>query len=331
MDKYRFISGILNYSRVFVLIALFIFFSMTTETFWSITSWDNIANIVFQQMPFLLLLTISSGLAILLNGIDLSIGSSVAMISCMVGLVLNKTYNAWLGIIIGIAMGLAVGLFMGFVIAKIKVSSFVTTYSMQWVLSGIALVLLAGKQIYDFGPDFRPMFITHRWTFLVIAMGVLILMIFLASKTRYGRAIYAIGKNPEAAKLSGINTDKVIIITYMLSGAIMGLASVLYIANLGSAEPVIGGDFPMRGMAAALVGGISFGGGRGRIVDTLVGSMIMLILTNGMIQIGVPSVWQDFITGLVIVMAVFLERGIEKMNMKIKIKESREFKAVSQG
>lgn len=320
MNKYHVASRVLSYSRIFVLIVLFLFFAVSTDTFWSITRWSNVANIVLQQVPFLLLLTISEAIAILLNGIDLSIGSGVAMISCMVGLILTNTYNPWLGILGGIGMGLVLGFVQGFLIAKVKVSSFVTTYSMQWVLRGIALVLLAGKQIYDFGPDFRPIFISNRWTFFIIAIVVLLIMMFLLEKTTFGKAVYAIGKNPQAAAISGIHTNKVVLISFMLSGAVIGLASVLYIANLGSAEPVIGSDFAMKAMAAALIGGICFGGGKGRMIDTLVGSMIMLVLTNGMIQIGVKSVWQEFIIGLVIILAIFLERGIEKLNTKITAK-----------
>ena len=320
MNKYRVASSVLSYSRVLVLIALFIFFSVATDTFWSITNWGNITNIILQQVPFLLLLTISETIAILLNGIDLSLGSNVAMISCTVGLVLTNTYNPWLGILTGIGLGLAVGLLQGFIIAHIKVSSFVTTYSMQWVLRGIALVLLAGKQIYDFGPDFRPLFITYNWTFFVIAIAVLIFMVFLFSKTTFGKGVYAISKNPQAAAISGVNTKKTVMLCFMISGGVIGLASVLYIANLGSAEPVIGSDFAMKAMAASLVGGISFGGGRGRMIESLVGAIIMLVLTNGMIQIGVKSVWQQFIIGMVIIGAVFLERGIEKLNAKISAK-----------
>ena len=317
MNKERFLNGLVKYSRVVVLIVLFAFFSLTTTTFWSPTKWSNITNIVLQQLPFTMLLAISMTLAILLNGIDLSIGSAVALISCFAGWVLNRTYNAWLGIFGGVLMGLVLGLIMGLLISKVKVSSFVTTYSMQWILRGLALVLLAGQQIYDFGPDFRPIFTSSRYTFFIIAIVVLAIMMFLLGKTTYGKAVYAIGKNQNAASICGINTDKVITISYMISGGIIGLAAVMYIANLGSAEPVIGSDFAIKAIAATLVGGTAFGGGKGKVSNAFVGGLIMLILTNGMVQIGVPSEWQQFVIGAVIILSIILERGMEKMSAKM--------------
>lgn len=322
MNKYKFAKSMLKYSRVFILIILFAFFSAAADTFWSPAKWGNVTNIVLQQVPFLMLLAISMTLSILLNGIDLSIGSGVALISCFVGLILNKTYNPWLGIFGGILMGLVMGLIMGVLISKVKVSAFVTTYSMQWILRGFALVLLGGKQIYDFGPDFRPIFTSSKYTFFMISIVILFIMMFLLGKTTYGKAVYAIGKNKEAAAISGINTGRVITVSYMISGVIIGLAAVLYIANLGSAEPVIGSDFAIKAIAATLIGGTAFGGGKGKMSNAFVGALIMLILTNGMIQIGVPSVWQQFVIGAVIILSIIMERGMEKMGNKVSLAEA---------
>ncbi|MCB7305741.1 ABC transporter permease [Bariatricus massiliensis] len=322
MNRYKLAKSMLKYSRVFILIVLFAFFSIATDTFWSPTKWGNVTNIVLQQVPFLMLLAISMTLAILLNGIDLSIGSGVALISCFVGLILNKTYNPWLGIFGGIVMGLVMGLIMGILISKVKVSAFVTTYSMQWILRGFALVLLGGKQIYDFGPKFRPIFTSSKYTFFIISLVILLIMMFLLGRTTFGKAVYAIGKNKEAAAISGINTGRVITISYMISGVIIGLAAVLYIANLGSAEPVIGSDFAIKAIAATLIGGTAFGGGKGKMSNAFVGALIMLILTNGMIQIGVPSVWQQFVIGAVIIISIIMERGMEKLGNKVSLAEA---------
>ncbi|MFV0363329.1 MAG: ABC transporter permease [Suipraeoptans sp.] len=321
MRNTNILKGLVKYSRVIILIVLFIFFSVTTDTFWSPTKWGNITNIVLQQVPFQMLLAICMTSAILLNGIDLSIGSGVALISCVCGLVLNMTYNPWLGIAAGLAAGALMGVFEGVLIAKVKVSAFVTTYSLQWVLKGFALVLLGGKQIYDFGPDFRPIFTSNKFTFFIIAIVILLIMMFLLGKTTYGKAVYAIGKNKEAAAISGINTSRILIISYTISGVIIGIASILYIANLGSAEPVIGGDFAIKAIAATLIGGTSFGGGKGKVSNALVGSMIMLILTNGMVQIGIPSVWQQFVIGVVIVLSIIMERGMEKISLRLTLRE----------
>jgi ribose transport system permease protein len=303
------------YSRPIILVVLLIFFSIVTSTFWSINNWSNVLNIVLQQLPFLMLLTVSMIIAIILGGIDLSIGASVALITCGIAFVLQQTYNPFLGIVTGLVMGLIIGFINGILIAKVKVSAFIATYSMQWILRGIALVLLGGKQIYDLGPDYQKIFTSSPYTFLIISAVVVVVMWFIVSKTVLGNNIYAIGKNINAARISGIKTDKVIIASYTMSGVVIAIVSILYLANVGAAEPITGTDYPLRAIAAALIGGTAFGGGMGKITHSAIGAMIMLTLTNGMIHLGVPSVWQQIIVGAVIIVSIIMERGMQKLSI----------------
>jgi len=304
---------LLRFSRPLVLVILFIFFSIFTDTFWSLNNWSNVKNILLQQAPFNILLAACMTISIILNGIDLSLGASVALITCICGILLRNTGNAVLAISVALTIGAIVGLINGVLIAIIKVPTFVATYAMRWVLNGLALVLLGGYQIYDLGPTFRKIFISNSWTFFIIMIVVVLILNFVMSRTVFGYRVYATGMNANAARISGIRTSKVTISIYVLSGLIIGLVSVMYLANLGTAEPNIGGNFAINAVAATLVGGTTIGSGNGKMSNAIVGALIMLVLTNGMIQIGVPSVWQQFIVGTVIILSIVMERVLQKV------------------
>lgn len=306
---------LLKYSRLLVLAALFLFFSLSTETFWSIHSWSNVANIVLQQAPFTILLAVCMTIVIVLRGFDLSIGSAIALISCIAGIILNRTGgNVVLALTVSMALGAVIYLVDAFFITYVKVSTFIVTFSMQWMLRGLAMVLLGGRQVYDLGTDFRALFTSNRYTFLLIMIVICVLVTVLLRKTVFGREVYAVGKNETAAEMSGMRNHRVYIVSFLVVGLIVGLLSVLYIANLGTAEPTIGSDFPMTAIAATLVGGTAVAGGEGGVSNAVTGSFILLVLTNGMIHLGVPSTWQQVAEGAVIILSVVSERGLQKLS-----------------
>jgi ribose transport system permease protein len=252
-------------------------------------------------------------ISIILRGIDLSQGAAVALITCVCGMLLRSTGNSLLAILVALALGGVIGLVNGLLIAKIKVPAFVSTYSMRWLLNGIALVLLGGRQIYDLGPTFRKLFIGSQWTFFIIMAVVTALLSLLMNRTVLGRQIYATGMNSAAARISGISTTRVTVYVFMISGCVVGLVSIMYLANLGTAEPNIGGNFAINSVAATLVGGTIIEGGNGSISNAVVGSLIILCLTNGMIQLGISVFWQQFIVGMVIILSIMMERGFQKV------------------
>lgn len=306
---------LLKYSRLLVLAALFLFFSLSTETFWSIHSWSNVANIVLQQAPFTILLAVCMTIVIVLRGFDLSIGSAIAFISCIAGIILNRTGgNVVLALTVSMALGAVIYLVDAFFITYVKVSTFIVTFSMQWMLRGLAMVLLGGRQVYDLGTNFRALFTSNRYTFLIIMIVICVLVTVLLRKTVFGREVYAVGKNETAAEMSGMRNHRVYIVSFLVVGLIVGLLSVLYIANLGTAEPTIGSDFPMTAIAATLVGGTAVAGGEGGVSNAVTGSFILLVLTNGMIHLGVPSTWQQVAEGAVIILSVVSERGLQKLS-----------------
>lgn len=319
MSSVKFRNFFIRYSRVLILILLCIFFSVTTSTF---MTKENFAMIILKQAPVSIILAIIMTQTIILGGIDLSMGSAVAMLSSIMGMALNATFRAmpnfspWIGIVVALGLGACIGLANGFLIAKIKIPTFIATYSLQWILKGIALILLGGKQIFDLGSNFRQMFIGWDGTLLAIAVVVSLIMHFVLKKTIFGHQVYATGANQAAAKLSGIRTQRVIMTVFLINGILVGLATIMNTAYVGTAEPITGDSFPLNAVAATLIGGTSIGTVNGKISNAIVGVLIFLVLTNGMVMAGVPAVWQQFVIGAVIVAAVVLERGMEHISVE---------------
>ena len=302
-------DGLMKYSRILILAVLFLFFALSAKTF---AQWSNIKNIIFQQVPFLMVLSIGMTIAIILKGVDLSIGSVLALSSCIAALILQATENVVLCIVSGLAVGILCGLINGIMIAEVGVSAYIATYTMQWIAKGIAYVLLGGGQVYNLDTRFRNIFVGWPYMLLTIALVLALILLFVMNRTVWGRNVYVVGNNPKAARMAGVSVVKTYVICYTLIGFLASLTGLMYIANLNAAEPVIGDNFPIRAIAASLIGGASFGGGQGNIYNALIGSCIMIVLTNGLLQLGVSSYWQQAAIGFVIVLSIIFERIIKR-------------------
>lgn len=317
-DKFSFRTLVIKGSRVMVLLLLFIVFAVFTDNFFGFNNWTNVGNILLQQAPFVILIALSMTISMVVGGIDLSIGSNISLSSFMCALVLKSTGNIFAAIIVGLAMGVLVGIINGVFVAKIGLPPFVATYSMDWVAKGAVLVISKGGQINGF-ESFRAIFNSWSGTYLVIALVVVAIIWFLYTRTTFGRRTYSVGCNPAAAKLSGMKSDNILISAYATSGLVAAITGMMYIANLGAAEPTLGNSLTMEAIAAALIGGASFTGAKSKISNALIGGLIIVVLNNGMIHIGIPGVWQDFAQGLIIIAAIVMERGLEKLQVKEKI------------
>lgn len=302
-------------SRVIILLLLFIVFSLASEQFWGPGNWENILNIMQQQAPFLIMLALSMTLIIITCGIDLSLGASISLSSYLAAMVLVRTNSVTAAIVTALAVGIAVGIANAVLITYIHVPAFVATFSMQWICKGIVLIVSRGNQIYNLGENFRELFNANRFTYLIVALVCIAATAFLLSKTVFGKEAYYVGCNPVAASMTGVNASRILVTVFALSGTISAVTGLMYIANLGTADPTMGNSFPLRAIAAALVGGASLGGAKGKATDALVGAFIMVTLQNGMIHIGVPSIWQDFIQGVIIILAIVLERCFKRIQI----------------
>jgi ribose transport system permease protein len=253
-------------------------------------------------------------LSILLGGIDLSVGSILAVSSVLAAMTLKGGHGAVLAAGIAILAGAGMGSLNGVVVAKGNVAPFIATLGMMTLLRGVALVLSNGSPISDFSSNLFAMLGSGYVARLIPVPVVLMLVMFavfwfVLTRTVFGRHVYATGGNSEAAKLSGVNTDRVQILVYTISGAMAALAGVILTSRLDSAQPTAGAGYELDAITAVVLGGTSLAGGRGWIFGTLVGALLIGVLNNGLNLMGVSAFYQQVVKGSVILLAVLLDRG----------------------
>lgn len=304
-----------RYSRVIVLLLLLVFFSCTTKTFWSIHNWTNLLNIILDQFPVLLLLAAGMTMVIIMKGIDLSIGATVAFSATLAALTMKATQNVLLGIAVSVLVGAVIGVANGTLIAVIKVPPYIATISMKWILTGLCYVILNGSSVYDFPPGFKAMMQSTKYNYLLISVVIIGILAFVMGRTVFGRQVYATGTNDAAAAISGIKTKKITMIVFVAVGILSAVTGIMYMSFLGGVDATLGASFPIRAIAASLIGGNAFGGGKGKVTNAIVGALIMLVLTNGLLHLGIAAEWQQFVLGAVIILAVIAE----SLNTKKKI------------
>ena len=269
---------------------------------------------VTRQVSINAVISFGMTLTILLGGIDLSVGSILAVASVLTALLMKAGWDAPLATLIGIIAGALMGAVNGVVIAKGKVAPFIATLGLMTLLRGVALVLSKGSPISGFSSYFFALqgggYVAHLVPIPVMWMlAMFVLFWFVLTRTVFGRHVYATGGNEEAAKLSGVKTDGVQIVVYTISGAMAALAGVILTSRLDSAQPTAGAGYELDAITAVVLGGTSLSGGRGWIFGTLVGALLIGVLNNGLNLLGVSSFYQQVIKGSVILVAVLLDRA----------------------
>ncbi|SAL55807.1 inner-membrane translocator [Caballeronia terrestris] len=291
-----------------VLILLCIGFSVVTDGFFSLQN----MSIVTQQAAINVVLAAGMTFVILTGGIDLSVGSVLAA-SAVTALIVS-TIPGWgyLGIPAALLVGLLFGLINGALIALLRLPPFIVTLGSLTAVRGIARLI--GHDTTIFNPSLPFAFIGNDtvlgvpWL-VIIAVAVVALSWFILRRTVLGLRIYSVGGNPEAARLSGIKVWGIQMFVYAASGVLAGLGAVMSSARLYAANGLqLGQSYELDAIAAVILGGTSFVGGVGSIVGTLVGALIIAVLTNGLVLLGVSDIWQYIIKGLVIIGAVALDR-----------------------
>ena len=270
---------------------------------------NNILN-VLRQTALLFLMASGLTLVILTAGLDLSIGANVALSGCVAASVIKITGSPLLGIATGIGCGFIIGLTNGVLVTALRIPSFIATYGMMWVLTGITYYYMAGETIHGFPPGFRQLGSGHLFGIPVpVYFMVLFLMIgvLFAQRTIWGQQIYAIGANPIAARLSGVPVERRLVLVYAVSGAMAGLASLIILARINSAQGDIGEELTLPAIAAVLVGGTSLFGGSGTVAGTLIGALLLTLVLNGMNLLQINSSWQPLATGIIILLAVWID------------------------
>ncbi len=264
-------------------------------------------------------LAVAATLVIITGGIDLSVGTLMTFCAVIAGVVL--TYLGMpllLGVAAAIGAGALCGLCSGTFVAKMKIPPFIATLGMMLILKGLSLVISGTRPIYfndtpGFDQISRGSLIGEIFPALPIPNGVLILFLvaaaasYILSKTVLGRYTFALGSNEEAVRLSGVNTDRWKMRIYALAGGICGIGGILIASRLNSAQPALGLGYELEAIAAVVIGGTSLSGGRGTILGTLIGALIMAVLTNGLRVLSVAQEWQTVVTGAIIILAVYAD------------------------
>lgn len=273
---------------------------------------NNLLN-VLRQVSINALIAFGMTFIILTGGIDLSVGSTLALTGAVTAGLMAGGTDPILAMLIGLILGAILGAINGIIITKGKVAPFIATLATMTIYRGLTLVYTEGKPISGLG-DSAAFKMLGKGYFLGIPVPVLTMAItfavlyFLLKKTTFGRRVYAVGGNEEASRLSGISVDRVKIYVYALTGMLAALSSLILTSRLNSAQPTAGSMFELDAIAAVVLGGTSLTGGRGWIVGTLIGAMIIGVLNNGLNLIGVSSFFQQVVKGAVILVAVLLDR-----------------------
>ena len=250
---------------------------------------------------------------ILTGGIDLSVGSVLALSTAVCAKMIVSGVPVGAAIILGLIMGAVLGLISGFFVTKGRLQPFIATLITMTVYRGLTMIYTNGKPISNLG-DSSLLKLIGKGNILGIPVPVILLILIFAgffillNKTTFGRRIYATGSNANCAKLAGVNINKTKIIVYMISGVMAALSGMILLSRLGSAQPTLGTGYELDAIAAVALGGTSMNGGRGKIYGTFAGVLIIAVLNNGLNILGVSSYYQAVIKGLVILIAVLSDR-----------------------
>lgn len=308
-------NGVVKYFKdnIGIIIALFamciflVIFPTTRSTF---LTPKNVFNILRQNASNLFLAT-GMTMVIILGGIELSVGSVIALSGVVAaGCVVNFGMPEIVGFLAAVGVGALVGMFNGFVICKTDIPPFIVTLASMNITKGIALVLTGGSPIRCMTDAFKfpgAGYVGPFPTPVILMLIVFVIAVLIVNRTQLGRHIYAVGGNAQAAKFSGINVQRVKFIVYTYTGIMSGIAGVVVASRLYSGQPTAGDGAEMDAIAAVVVGGTSMSGGSGRLGGTLIGVLIIGVLNNGLNLMGVDSNWQYIVKGFVILLAVYVD------------------------
>jgi ribose transport system permease protein len=302
---------------VLVLVLLCILISIGNPKF---ISFANILNIL-RDSSMAVIAGIGMTMLLITGEVDLSIGSLVAFVGVVAMDIVNKTQSTALGVLAGLALGALTGLANGLVRTKLKVNSLIGTIAMMMILrGGVYIYRIAAVQNYHQKQSFFA--IGNGYVgFLpipILLMAVLYLVFLVViNKSLPGRYLYATGGNPTAARISGINVDRLKILTFVVSSTLAAIAGVILVSRMNSGQPNSGQGFELEVISGVILGGTSLGGGEGTLIGTLIGVIIMRIINNGIIILGWNQDLQIVVSGFVLIVAVYLDNRRKIARSKI--------------
>ena len=280
----------------------------------------NISNIL-SDMSAVLLLSIGVTFILLIGSIDLSIGA-MSSCACVIFAVTVPTLS-WTGLFLALAYGLAAGFLSGLLYVKLKIPSFIATFGTMSVWQSVALIISngsprqIGKDYWAYTQWFKIKLGIVPMPF-ILAMLVFVILLVVERKTKFGRTLFAVGGNESAARMAGLNVDGSKIAVFVLMGLLSALAGIFFAANLKSGIPTVGEPFTLTAIAAVALGGTSMSGGKGGLLKTLAGVILVILIQNGMNVIGVGVFWQKITFGLIILVALYVTTDRKRRNLIVK-------------
>ncbi len=308
-------------SIVLVLILYIVFVSFRNPTF---ISSGNIFNIL-NASGFTLITVVGMTLILITGGLDLSVGSVLALGGVITGTACQAGLPVPIAILLGVFMGFVIGVINGGIIVKTGIPPLIVTLGMQYAARGLVSVITKGVPIYPLPSELTALSrIKPLGIPLVVIVALLIAVFFqlMLKKSPFGRAVYAVGGNEEAAKISGINTGATKFKVYVLTSTLAALAGVFMAARLGSAEAAAGTGYELTVICGAIIGGTSTFGGTGSILGAILGGLFMEILTNSLTLMRISVYWQQLVVGTILVLAVLLDQYKRQLILRSSIKAS---------
>ncbi len=310
----QYINNIRQYGLLIVFGIICLIISLITPQFLTLSN----LTIIVTQVSINALLAFGVTFVIITGGIDLSLGSIVAVTGVTSAMLAHPdSYPILIPIVMGLLAGLLMGAFNGFIITKSKIAPFIVTLGTMTIGRGLALILSDGRPVSNLSDSFN-----YLGSGTVFGIPILILIFILVfalcsiilSKTILGRYIYAIGGNEQAARASGINIDRVKLSVYSISGLLAGLAGILLASRITTGQPNAGAGFELDAIAAVVIGGTSTAGGRGTMTGTLIGVLLIGVINNGLDLLNVTSYYQQVVMGIIIIGAVIVDSLNQKSN-----------------
>jgi len=310
----HYIKNLKQYGIFIVFIAICLIISFISPQFLTVSNW----TIIITQVSINALLAFGVTFVIITGGIDLSLGSIVAVAGVSAAMLAHpNSYPVILPIVIGLLAGLLIGAFNGFIITKSKIAPFIVTLGTMTIGRGLALILSNGRPVSNLSDSF--VFIGSGKILgipflIIILLFMFILCSVILNKTILGRYIYAVGGNEQAARASGINVNQVKMAVYSISGLLAGLAGILLTSRITTGQPNAGAGFELDAIAAVVIGGTSTTGGKGSIAGTLIGVLLIGVINNSLDLLNVTSYYQQVVMGVIIIGAVVLDSLNQKSN-----------------
>lgn len=291
-----------------ILVMEIVLFASFSRNFFTISNFLN----VIRQVSITTISAVGMFMLILLGDIDLSVGSVYALIGVLSALAFQATNSFIVAVFVALALGTVIGFINGFITAKGKIPAFITTLAMMSAARGLAFIITKGTPIGVTDPKFTVL--GSGYIFNIIPIPVVIMVItvaigyFIIKYTRFGRYIYACGGNEQAARWSGINTDRIRILAFTVSGFLVGLSSIILAGRLGGGIPSTGQGAELDVIATVILGGTSLSGGKGKLWSVITAVFIIGVLSNGLTMLNISTYVQQVVKGIIIVVAVLLDR-----------------------